>query len=71
MTGVHVPPLAFFEEQLDTTLRDIGADAIKTGMLPSQEQVLPYSFSGTGHALPQSPENKKMRNENFYTIGTY
>jgi hydroxymethylpyrimidine/phosphomethylpyrimidine kinase len=36
---VHVPPLAFFEEQLDTTLRDIGADAIKTGMLPSQEQV--------------------------------
>jgi len=38
VTGVHVPPLSFFEEQMDTTLRDIGADAIKTGMLPSADQ---------------------------------
>ena len=38
---IYIPLLAFFGVQLDTTLRDIGADAVKTGMLPSQEQVLP------------------------------
>jgi hydroxymethylpyrimidine/phosphomethylpyrimidine kinase len=33
VTAVHVPPLAFVADQIRVTLEDIGADAVKTGML--------------------------------------
>ena len=35
--GVHVEPPAFLRAQIDAVLGDIGADAVKTGMLPSAE----------------------------------
>jgi hydroxymethylpyrimidine/phosphomethylpyrimidine kinase len=37
--GVHAVPMAFLEQQIDSVLSDIGADVIKTGMLPSAEAV--------------------------------
>ena len=35
--GVHEVPASFVEEQIDAVLSDIGADAIKTGMLANAE----------------------------------
>jgi hydroxymethylpyrimidine kinase/phosphomethylpyrimidine kinase len=35
--GVHEVPARFVEEQIDAVLSDIGADAIKTGMLANRE----------------------------------
>ena len=35
--GVHEVPASFVEEQIDAVLSDIGADAIKTGMLANPE----------------------------------
>jgi len=35
--GIHEVPARFVEEQIDAVLSDIGADAIKTGMLANQE----------------------------------
>jgi hydroxymethylpyrimidine kinase/phosphomethylpyrimidine kinase len=35
--GIHEIPARFVEEQIDAVLSDIGADAIKTGMLANQE----------------------------------
>lgn len=35
--GIHVPPAAFLKSQIDAVLEDIGADAVKTGMLPNAE----------------------------------
>jgi hydroxymethylpyrimidine/phosphomethylpyrimidine kinase len=35
--GIHEVPPRFVEEQIDAVLSDIGADAIKTGMLANQE----------------------------------
>lgn len=37
--GVHAVPIAFIEQQLDSVLSDIGADAAKTGMLATPEIV--------------------------------
>ena len=37
--GVHIPPLEFLAQQIDSVLGDIGADAVKTGMLPNAEVV--------------------------------
>lgn len=37
--GVHAVPVAFIEQQLDSVLSDIGADAAKTGMLATPEIV--------------------------------
>lgn len=37
--GVHEVPLDFIRKQLDSVLSDIGADAVKTGMLASSEIV--------------------------------
>jgi hydroxymethylpyrimidine kinase/phosphomethylpyrimidine kinase len=34
--GIHEVPVAFVERQIDSVLSDIGADAIKTGMLANQ-----------------------------------
>ena len=36
---VHAPPVDFLRAQLRAVLHDLGADAIKTGMLPSLESV--------------------------------
>jgi hydroxymethylpyrimidine kinase/phosphomethylpyrimidine kinase len=37
--GVHPVPRAFLEQQVDSVLGDIGADVVKTGMLPTAEAV--------------------------------
>lgn len=39
VTGVHPVPVEFVEQQIDAVLSDIGADAIKIGMLQSGEIV--------------------------------
>jgi hydroxymethylpyrimidine kinase/phosphomethylpyrimidine kinase len=35
--GVHTVPSAFIRDQMDAVLSDIGADVVKTGMLPNAE----------------------------------
>ena len=35
VNGVHTPPVDFLRRQVETVLGDLGADVIKTGMLPS------------------------------------
>jgi hypothetical protein len=40
VSAVHVPPVATLEAQLEAVLGDIGADVIKTGMLPNAELVI-------------------------------
>lgn len=37
--AVHPVPPSFLEQQLDSVLSDLGADAVKTGMLPDPEAV--------------------------------
>ncbi|AKT43502.1 bifunctional hydroxymethylpyrimidine kinase/phosphomethylpyrimidine kinase [Chondromyces crocatus] len=37
--GVHAPPVAFVAQQMELVLEDIGADAIKTGMLHAAEVI--------------------------------
>lgn len=37
--GVHVPPAGVVEAQIDAVMEDIGADAVKIGMLPNVEIV--------------------------------
>lgn len=37
VSGIHPVPLTFVEDQLDAVLSDIGADAVKTGMLFNAE----------------------------------
>ncbi|GAX85128.1 hypothetical protein CEUSTIGMA_g12548.t1 [Chlamydomonas eustigma] len=37
--AVHTPPTAFLAQQIDAIMSDIGADVIKTGMLPTAEVV--------------------------------
>lgn len=37
--GVHVPPPDILRQQIKAVLTDVGADAVKTGMLPSVESV--------------------------------
>ncbi|KAG2498573.1 hypothetical protein HYH03_003324 [Edaphochlamys debaryana] len=39
VAAVHPVPLGFLGEQIDAVLGDLGADAIKTGMLPTAEAV--------------------------------
>ena len=39
VTAIHAPPVAFVREQLDAVLEDIGADAVKIGMLYSKDMV--------------------------------
>ena len=33
--GVHVVPIESLQQQMDAVLSDIGADVVKTGMLPN------------------------------------
>lgn len=40
VTGIHPVPVAFVEQQLDAVLGDIGADAVKIGMLFSVELIV-------------------------------
>jgi Phosphomethylpyrimidine kinase len=35
--GVHTVPASFVVEQMDAVLRDLGADVVKTGMIPSAQ----------------------------------
>ncbi len=35
VNGVHTPPVDFLRRQMETVLGDLGADVVKTGMLPS------------------------------------
>ena len=35
--GVEAPPISFVAMQMRSVLSDIGADALKSGMLPSRE----------------------------------
>ncbi|WP_044244113.1 bifunctional hydroxymethylpyrimidine kinase/phosphomethylpyrimidine kinase [Chondromyces apiculatus] len=37
--GVHAPPVAFVAQQMELVLEDIGADAIKTGMLHAADVI--------------------------------
>ena len=37
--GVHPVPVSFIEKQMESVLSDIGADAVKTGMLATGEVV--------------------------------
>ena len=37
MQGIHVPPAEFLSQQIDAVLSDIGASAVKTGMLPNAQ----------------------------------
>jgi hydroxymethylpyrimidine kinase/phosphomethylpyrimidine kinase len=37
ISGIHPVPATFVEKQMHAVLSDIGADAIKTGMLPTEE----------------------------------
>ena len=54
VAGVHVVPTASLQQQMNAVLSDIGADAVKTGMLPdvqvrSSEQahgLQPYNVFG-------------------------
>ncbi len=39
VTGIHPVPIDFVEQQLDAVLSDIGADAVKIGMLYSAELI--------------------------------
>ncbi len=39
VSGIHAPPAAFLAQQLDAVFQDIGADAVKIGMLHSPEIV--------------------------------
>ncbi len=39
VTAIHAPPAAFLAQQLDAVFQDIGADAVKIGMLHSPEIV--------------------------------
>ncbi len=51
--SVHAPPPAFVEDQLAAVLEDIGADAIKIGMLYSVEVI-----ETIARQLKKYPENK-------------
>ena len=35
VNGVHTPPVDFLRRQMESVLEDLGADVVKTGMLPS------------------------------------
>lgn len=39
VTGIHTPPTAFLEEQLESVFSDVTVDAIKLGMLGSAETI--------------------------------
>ena len=47
--GVHTPPIDFLSSQLDSVLSDLGADAVKTGMLPSPDIVKLLAAKVGGH----------------------
>lgn len=41
VAGVHVAPTPFIRQQIQAVLSDIGADCVKTGMLPTPEASVP------------------------------
>jgi hydroxymethylpyrimidine/phosphomethylpyrimidine kinase len=52
VTAVHELPPAFVEAQIDAVLDDIGADAVKTGMLFSRRIVETVAGALAGRGLP-------------------
>ncbi|KAG2445538.1 hypothetical protein HXX76_000153 [Chlamydomonas incerta] len=57
VSAVHPVPPDFLRRQIDAVLTDLGADAIKTGMLPNAEAVAVVAeavrqYRGAGHRLP-------------------
>ncbi|KAJ9512592.1 hypothetical protein QJQ45_018904 [Haematococcus lacustris] len=53
VSGVHVPPVCFLAQQIDAVLGDIGADAVKTGMLPDKNAVQVVADKVRQHAVRQ------------------
>lgn len=49
--AVHPVPAEFLERQLDSVLGDLGADAVKTGMLPDADAVRLVARKVGGGAL--------------------
>jgi hydroxymethylpyrimidine/phosphomethylpyrimidine kinase len=52
VTGMHAVPVDFIAAQLDAVLDDIGADAVKTGMLLSAEIIEVVAASLADHRAP-------------------
>lgn len=50
--GIHEVPPAFVRQQIELVLSDIGADAIKTGMLESVEIIDTVASALTGKPIP-------------------
>lgn len=50
--GVHPVPVAFLTQQIELVLSDIGADAIKTGMLHSAEVIEAVADAIASHPAP-------------------
>ena len=52
VTGIHVVPPSFVREQISAVLADIGADAVKTGMLFSAPLISAVASALAGRGLP-------------------
>jgi hydroxymethylpyrimidine/phosphomethylpyrimidine kinase len=51
ITGIHVVPASFVRQQIDAVLSDIGADAVKTGMLVNKEIIRAVAGALRDHAV--------------------
>lgn len=52
VVGVHVPPVEFLRAQLDAVLEDLPVEAVKTGMLATEEVVLAVADYAAAGRLP-------------------
>jgi hydroxymethylpyrimidine/phosphomethylpyrimidine kinase len=52
VSGVHVPPVAFLQAQLEAVLADLPVAAVKTGMLATEEVVLAVAEYAAAGRLP-------------------
>lgn len=50
--GVHVPPVEFFQRQLDAVVTDLEVAAVKTGMLATEEIVRAVAAAAAAGRLP-------------------
>ncbi|NUP13504.1 MAG: bifunctional hydroxymethylpyrimidine kinase/phosphomethylpyrimidine kinase [Polyangiaceae bacterium] len=55
--GVHPVPVAFIQQQMDLVFSDLGADAVKTGMLPDAD-VIDAVAKAIAHARGASNETQ-------------
>jgi len=51
ITGIHVVPASFVQQQIDAVLSDIGVDAVKTGMLVNAEIIRTVGGALRDHAV--------------------